>query len=473
MNIKITKGDVFWSYLGYFLNIGVVLIILPFILKFLPVKEVGLWYTFASIGALVNLVDFGFSSTITRNMSYSWGGAKELVKEGLISGETIGQPNFKLITKIIHATKQIYLILSLSALFILAFPGTIYIVNITKDLSGHTHFIAWVIFGLGICFNLFYSYWTSILRGIGAIKEGQKAVVASKLFQLIITITGLFLGWGLIAVSVGFFVNGFILRIISRKYFKNEMKLFNEDLPSIPMLRIIDKKTYGMLFHNAWRLGVVSIGAFLILQANTLLCASFFGLELTARYGLTLQLFAVLIGISGTVYSALMPEINQACLLNDLIKIKKLISISSTTNWIIYLIGFIFILVLGQQVLDLLRIEIKLLDANLLLFMGVYLFLENNHSMFASFITADNKVPFMKAAIISGILIVIISFSLNYYTNLGLWSLLLSQALVQLCYNNWKWPYVIFKQYDLTVNSIILTSMNYCKTRIKLLYIVN
>ena len=38
MNIKITTRDFFWSYLGYF-NVGVVVILLPFILKFLPAEE--------------------------------------------------------------------------------------------------------------------------------------------------------------------------------------------------------------------------------------------------------------------------------------------------------------------------------------------------------------------------------------------------------------------------------------------------
>ena len=58
MNIKITTKDFFWSYLGYFFNVGVVVILLPFILKFLPAEEVGLWYTFVSISVLYCAIVF-------------------------------------------------------------------------------------------------------------------------------------------------------------------------------------------------------------------------------------------------------------------------------------------------------------------------------------------------------------------------------------------------------------------------------
>ena len=72
----------FGVFLGYFLNIGVSVILLPFILKYLDTNEIGLWYTFISLSVLINLIDFGFSSTITRNISYAWGGATKLLKEG-------------------------------------------------------------------------------------------------------------------------------------------------------------------------------------------------------------------------------------------------------------------------------------------------------------------------------------------------------------------------------------------------------
>lgn len=465
MNISITNKDFFWSYLGYFFNVGVVIILLPFILKFLPAEEIGLWYTFVSISVLIYLIDFGFSNTIIRNVSYGWGGAKNLAREGFNEFKPSKTKNFKLINEIYNASFKIYFIIAIIASLILFIPGTIYIKSLTFGLENAQLNYAWYIFATGVILNLFYSYWTSILKGIGAIEQSQKALVASKIFQLIITIIGLFMSYGLIAVSLGFVFNGIILRYYSRRYFIIELKKHNYKL-------ILDKafsfkilEIYRVLFHNAWRLGLVSFGAYLILQFNTLMCSSYLGLELTASYGLTLQLFTLLIAICGTSYQTLQPEINEACLRNNYKRIVKLISFGSFSNWILYIAGFFTIIFLGPFFMNLLDVEVELLPKSLIIFMGLYLFLENNHSMFASYITGQNKIPFLKASLISGFFVMVFSYSSIYFTSLGLIGLMSSQAIVQLCYNNWKWPYDIIIKYNLKFNLMYVDSITYFKEK--------
>ena len=105
--IKISHKDVFWSYLGFFINIANGLIILPFLLLYLSPQEIGLWYTFMSISAFVMLLDFGFSPTLIRNVSYVWGGAKELYKTG--NGDeniVLKEPNYKLLFNVFKVTKK-------------------------------------------------------------------------------------------------------------------------------------------------------------------------------------------------------------------------------------------------------------------------------------------------------------------------------------------------------------------------------
>lgn len=203
----------------------------------------------------------------------------------------------------------------------------------------------------------------------------------------------------------------------------------------------------------------------MILQLNTLICSSYFGLETTANYGLTLQLFTLLIAVCSTAYQTLQPEINEACLHNDNIRVIQLISFGSIFNWLVYLIGFIFIILFGPKILEFLNVEVKLLSFELMVFMGIYLFLENNHSMFASYITGQNKIPFMKASIISGIFVVSLSMFSVTYTSLELLGLMIAQSLVQLCYNNWKWPLDIIKKYDLNLIVFYSESVNYIKLK--------
>ena len=82
--INIGKKDALWSYLGVIFRFGANLIVLPLVLKFLTDEELGLWYVFGSIGALVDLLNFGFAPSIARNISYVWCGATNLKKERLV-----------------------------------------------------------------------------------------------------------------------------------------------------------------------------------------------------------------------------------------------------------------------------------------------------------------------------------------------------------------------------------------------------
>ena len=75
MEIKVGKRDIIWSYLGSFFQYCTSLIILPLILSNILEEELGLWYSFASIGTLVTYLDFGFSTTLVRNITYAWSGA--------------------------------------------------------------------------------------------------------------------------------------------------------------------------------------------------------------------------------------------------------------------------------------------------------------------------------------------------------------------------------------------------------------
>jgi len=353
---------------------------------------------------------------------------------------------------------------------VVSIAGTFFIISITKDLPGYTPLIAWGVFCLAIFFNLLFSYWAALLKGIGAIKEGQKAVIVARIFQLIITLGGLMLSWGLLAMTLGFLLSGFIMRVVSRSYFTGKLKLYEESIQTKNRTKTPETDTFEKIWHNAWRSGLIALGAFLITQTNTILCSIFFGLESTAKYGLSLQLFSLLGGVSSTVYVTLLPQLNQACLYNDNWKIKKIISISVVINWTIYLSGIFLIAFLGDQVLSFLHSKVTLLPLGMLILMGTYLFLENNHSMFAAFITSENRVPFVNAALISGFAIVILSSGLGYYTKLGLWSLLLSQAIVQLSYNNWKWPYLVFRKYDLSLRPMISYSIDFTLKNIFAVY---
>ena len=82
--IKTSRNDIIWNYTANILNIGVSIVVLPLILKMLSAEEVGLWYVFLSISSLALLIDFGFSATLMRHISYAVSGASEIDRKSVV-----------------------------------------------------------------------------------------------------------------------------------------------------------------------------------------------------------------------------------------------------------------------------------------------------------------------------------------------------------------------------------------------------
>jgi O-antigen/teichoic acid export membrane protein len=85
--MHIDRKDVFWNYAATFLQIGAQVLLPPLILRALPRETAGVWTIFATIIALVNLLDFGFNPTFTRNVTYIFFGFKVLKAAGLKAAE--------------------------------------------------------------------------------------------------------------------------------------------------------------------------------------------------------------------------------------------------------------------------------------------------------------------------------------------------------------------------------------------------
>lgn len=455
MQLRLSKIDVVWSYLAYIFNACTNIILLPMILKSLSTIELGLWYIFMGIGTLANLLDFGFTPTMTRNVTYCWSGATTIKKEGLDEPPMSGQPNFSLLNTVIRTCRRIYLIISLIALALLSTGGTLYVIKVTESTISNEYLVSWAIFCIAIFLNIYYGYWAPFLRGVGAIKESQKAVIISRSIQIVVAFIGLYLGFGLIAVTVAYLFSGVILRQVSKSYFfsykniKENIGVNGKDLDESATRRI-----FTAIWPNSWRLGLVFLGAFMINQANLMISSLYLGIEFTASYGLTLQLFSVINTFALILFNTQQPLLSAARLNRDEASVKHYFSFSLTIAWFSFIIGAVLLILLGEDVLSLLKSNTALLPQSMLLFIGLYLFLEFNHSTFATFITISNSVPFVKASILSGIAIVTLSLLLINYTTLGAWGLLISQFIVQLMYNNWKWPQYVMKDLNMRLMDI-------------------
>lgn len=440
---KVNKKDIVWSYCSQIFQFGASIFVLPFVLKKLPSNELGVWYIFTSITALVNLLDFGFKSTFTRNVAYVFAGVDKLTEEGLDDVNVLKKINFTLLSNLLATVKKVYRTVSVIAMFFILVIGLPYFLSLVKaEPSKNTMLVAWFIYMLSAIMNLYYYYYTPLLLGRGLIVASHKTIVFSKIVYILFSFIGLTLGFGLIALGVSNLIGSLVNRILSHKYFYDDS--IKKELYKV---RHFNKKNlFKTLWPNAYKMGLAALGGYLIANANVLICAKFLSLQEIAEYGISLQVIGLLVTCSSVFSNTYSPMICALKVKGQIREIKKVVGVSFIVGVITYFLGAIVIVLFGNKVLVLMGSNTLLLNRYYIIFLLVILFLEYNQSLFASLLVLNNKVPFVKPVIISGALVVLLSFLLLRFTSYGLFGVLLIRFIIQLCYNNWKWPYMFFKE---------------------------
>lgn len=452
--ITIGKRDLIWSYLGTFFRLGVNIVLLPLVLKFLTDEELGLWYVFGSISALVVLLDFGFAPSLARNISYVWCGAKELKKTDFIV-VTDSETDYLYLKSVLSTCRYIYGLIAFIAFFLLLTLGSFYIVSISET----SYLWSWIVYSFGVFLNIFFSYYATFLRGVGAVAENNIAAVFSRIVQISISLPLLLMGFGLMGVSVAYLLSGIALRSYSRHAFYkyeglgkqlNGLIVKDQFSKSLNMFKII--------WHNASRDGLVTLSNYLSTHANTLISSAVIGLSATGSYGISVQILNIISSLSSVPFNTNHPKMQGKSVSGDKEGSMKLFS----SSIVLYTITFCFLilcLLVFRPVLVYLKPNFAM-DTTMLLVLSAHLFIYNLYHLCCSYISTFNRIPYAKSFVIASFASVILSFVYAKYFNFGIWALIVSPICVSLAYNAWKWPtYVVYEL--LQTNFIVFLKSGY------------
>lgn len=409
------------------------------ILRYLSPEEVGLWFVFIALAGLAQLLELGFQPTIARNVAYVYAGAQKLDAHGC-APDTKGAPlNIELLQQLFVAARKIYLGVALAALIVLAVIGSAYISTLLAPDVQHAHVIlAWIAFSLGYVINFYYGYFNGFLQGRGDVTSANKVVVASRVALIILASLLLVGGLGLIGVGIASLMSSVLGRILASRLFWDGGG--TETMALRTPKATAHSSLLSTLWPNAKNLGWVYLGSFLITRANVLIASSFLGLADAASYGLTFQILVTFTTMSSVVFNLNMPHISRDQIRGHHEKILGKFGRSLAAGWVVYMLGATMLFLFGSTFLNLIGSRTALLETNLLFVFVVFMFLEMNHSVCAGYLTTFNEIPFVRAALLSGVGIVTMSIFTVSILHLGVWGLVLSQGLIQAIYNNWKWP---------------------------------
>lgn len=463
--IKINNQDLFWNYLATFLKIGSSILLMPLVLHKMSTQSVGVWNLFISISFFLSLVDFGFNTAFTRNLTYIFSGAKEIKSNGLAYHIDSGQVNYNLLDEMIRTMRGFYFKLSLFVFLFLLTIGSYYIFYVLKSYQGNNHKIlaSWFLFIIVNTYNLYTLYYESLLIGSGLIMRSKQLIILGQLSYLLIASVLILLDFDLLSIVISQLISVLIVRILSQKiFFTNELKnkLSNCDK---------DKHTNLLktIMPNALKIGLTSLGGFLVQRSAIIIGSLFLSLEQIGSYGVSLQIVNLMASLALIHQSTFLTKINELRINGDLQQLKQIHIKSKTVFLITFIFGSLTIYFIAPWVLEFIKSKTHLTSGLIMILMFLVALVENNIILSSNIILSKNIVPFYKASLISGFLIVIGLFIFFKYTQFGMLNLVLVPLIIDILYQGWKWPMdvvrdlnITFKDYQIFLKNILFKATN-------------
>ncbi|MBR1543003.1 MAG: hypothetical protein IJ628_10400 [Bacteroidaceae bacterium] len=439
MEVKVNRSDIIWSYLGVIVSFTASIITLPIVIYYLDADTVGLWYVFNSVGAITILFDFGFSVTFARNINYCWSGASKLEKKGQ-GGDILNEPDFLLMRNILYTCKRIYLILSSLALLLMLTIGTVYILHISSHISGHTHIIAWIIFSVAAFLNLYFNYYDSFLRGVGAVKRANQNRIFARSVQLLLVIVSLTLGFGLLGLSISYLVFGIVFQTLGNRYFysyQNIRQQLNRITRKVNTKEV--KELFRTIWYNAWRDGLVSLSIYLSGQASVIICSLYLSLSETGTYSVGLQIANVVAIFSATLYTTYQPALQHNWIKKNMDEVRRIMRLIVLTYIITFFTGSIAVITVGLPILKLIRPEV-IISTELMAGLFISQFIIQFRNCYTSYFSCTNRLDYMPHFVFASVLTIILSIVFIQWGNMKTWGLIIAQIISQCIFNIWYWP---------------------------------
>ena len=449
--MRVRRQDFVWSYLAQFFTIASGLILLPLVLRLLTKEEIGFNYIMLSVGGLVNLLDFGFSKQFGRNFSYVFGGAKSLVKTGMLKQNAGNKINYTLLKDLIHAARLVYGWMALISFILLGVFGTLYVIRITDgfELVDNSIWI-WGVFVCSVCANIYFKYLNSLVRGKGQIAELYRVEVLGRILQLALNISFLLLEFGLLGVALGNLMYPFFTRYLLFNVFYDANTRF--ELSKIDHSLLRAREIFFIIWPTTKKIGLVFVGAYFIGRASVFISGLYLELDMIASFGIMIQLFRYIVSLGSVFFSVQQPKIAALRVHHNNAEILRIFSLSMGVFYVFYILSSVVLINLAPLMLSWMGSSVVLPSSNILVLYAVVLFLENNHSFFSSLIVTKNEVPFVKASLYSGFATLIFSIAwLEFFPDYSLLGLVLVPGLVQVSYNNWKWPVFVFREFEISL----------------------
>jgi O-antigen/teichoic acid export membrane protein len=426
------------TWLSTAVSIGSSLIVLPLALLYLNEAELALWLTYSLLLTFGMMADFGFAPSAVRAAAAYISGAASLPNYGEaailpISSDGLRKSNFEGLNMLENTLIWVYRRLLIVAL---AFTGLGVIWVYPERASAlNDHITAeWSVLLLivGMALSLYAQLWGALRQMLGNVAGVRQTEVVLGLIRILFTALALIFGGGLLGVLFVMVAMSMLSLFVARRYYNKERIKFGI---KARLFSGFDAEVFEKVWPATWRQGVIIVGGFIINQSGGLIVAKLPDAGEASRYLLTLRIFGVLRQFAQAPIYAHIPYFSKLMVEGRIAEIKSGFSKRMSFTFGILFGGLVSVFILFDILLPHLQYKNFLVNPGIYFLMALSLIFEAHHGAHSNLYLARNHVPFLFPSVISGSVIVCLSFVLvNTYGVLGV---VVAQMMVQLTWNNW------------------------------------
>lgn len=427
---------VLWSWVFNFLRLGSGLLLLPLLLHAVTKEELGVYYMFLAVGQFAVVIDFGFSGTIARFVSYAMSGAEKLSAHGVSAAGGRGQPNWPLLWELLHTTRVLYRLLALGSVALLAALGTPFIaVSVAETPRPALTWLAWGLTVAAAAAELYSSWWNVYLASMNKVGPSNRILVAVYSAKLALSCVLLVFGAGLAAVPVASLASSMLQRILSRRAC---LQTLGAGEPAGARRRW--REHLAVLWPNTWRLGLQLTSRFMATQMTVLICAAVLGTVVTGKLGISVQMFAIVQSMAMVWTGVKWPLVGQLRARNDLAALQRLLWPRVWLQNCSYVLGALAVILLGPEALRWIGTDKEMIASQWLVFLALNGFLETQFQIWGTLISTQNRLPYLWPSVAANLGSLALAVALFYGTALGVGAFVLGPLLTGILFNYWYWP---------------------------------
>ena len=246
-------------------------------------------------------------------------------------------------------------------------------------------------------------------------------------------------------------VSKFISDYFIRTLFKNSF--YNKDLiEELNKIEYLSKfsilRLKRTLKENSFKSGMVIISSVILYKISILIASFYLDLHEIASFTISTQLSSFISTFSTIYFFSQQTSIVSNRIANNKLKIKFIYINSKIIFTLTFIIFSIFLFIFKNNILQFSNSRTEFISNTYFLLLLLFTYLETNQSIGGTILSSNNKIPYFKASIISGITGIFFLFFFFIIFKPSVLYLIIAPGFAHL-YNNFKWPYEASK--DLSV----------------------